>query len=789
MNTIRMNDRDAAYCLSARHIASLYHDGNAETQNIASLRGSESFYREMGNSPAFHENRRKRTDTGDGRTPRTRRRYDSIGVHLTGYGAAGYVPFSSEIHTSYTRIPHLNLMADADAADAGGLQTLLKCKDFKPLAFSEGQSPVNSSPTWKREKGKTLFTPANAEEFAVFLKDCEVLYKRLSAGSSSVKGRPPAHTHGAEFRASDPECFVPTDGLRFFLKSPARSTLRHAFPEPAFGFFRRDTDISEIEKRLLFRSNLLVVKGRFGAGKTTLLNYLAAWWQTAGFADQVFYFDYAKEIRTLREILSAVAERISPSENFSGDFQTVSEKAVSKKLREERHVLILDHAAVLPKKEQREIQEFAAGLRGGKTLVLISSDGNTAQTPDQAAEGNVYELRGLNSRNASMMAKRILARHKIADDRSDADFQKLLACLKGCPLALEHILPLLKRYRSAEVLLMLKSGGAERKKARGFELMLRCIEFVFRFPHVRDLLICLAPFISVINTQGIGCYTEKLRQQPELAHLPFDLLPEMIREAGNEGFLGSQGEISAFSAMEPMFSCVLKAGLYAPGRESVCRAVETAFCQYYDALGKAASRLIRANPVFAKELEYLLIEPEYENLTEALKISLKLCLPVENLYRALRNDSDRKRKCEFLKTSGKAILSGVEKYPPEALKGRTGLEFVRILDEIGRGFLLCGDGSQAQEAYRKALTIWLGNEIYPADRVRRGSAALYHQLGRAAQEQGHWEQARDFFLEDLKITCKYNDRQGMSVTIGNLFRLWKESKNEDIPAAIEAAVA
>jgi len=679
---------------------------------------------------------------------------------------------------------------DADSSGADSLQTLLVCKDFKPFAFSE-----DGSPTWKRERGKTLFTPVNAEEFVGFLKDGEML-SAISASGGHAALCPPY-----EFYEFDAASFSPESGRKFFLKSPAPCTLRHHFPEPAYGFFRPDTDISEIEKLLLFRNNLLVVKGSFGAGKTTLLNYLATWWQTTGLADQVFYFDCSlliktEEIRTLKEILRAIAERIFPSEEFSERyFQSLGQAAVQEmlweKLREERHVLILDHAETLPETPTRDIQEFLAGLSGGRTFVLIGSDKDSAQPLNQAAGYNVYELRGLNFQTASMLAKRILARCKIEDCQGDRDFQKLLAGLKGYPLALEVMLPLLKRYGPAEILLMLKSGTTGGKNAPlRIETLLRCIQFVSVFSpgFQRDMLLCLAPFISVINVKGIGYYTEKLRQQRQLAHLPFDLVPEMIRKAAGEGFLAPQGQISAFSAIQPIFSCVLKAVLYAPGREVVRNAVETAFREYYEALSKAVSRMIRSNSMFAKELEYLLIEPEYENLRAALNISLNSYMPAVNLYRTLSDYSHRNRNRELRKSLGKAVLSGVEKYPQEALKGRTGLEFVKILDEIGRGSLLCKDYSEAEQAYARALTIWLGNETYSADRIRRGSAGLYHQLGRVAQEAGRLEQARDFLLEDLKITYKYNDLSGMKVTLRNLFHLWKESKNEDIPAAVEAVL-
>jgi hypothetical protein len=67
---------------------------------------------------------------------------------------------------------------------------------------------------------------------------------------------------------------------------------RYTPPDPQYGFVGRDIDILQIEKRLLTKRNILLVRGMGGAGKTTLLRHLAAWWHTTGFVQRVFYFGY-----------------------------------------------------------------------------------------------------------------------------------------------------------------------------------------------------------------------------------------------------------------------------------------------------------------------------------------------------------------------------------------------------------------------------------------------------------------------------------------------------------------
>ncbi len=85
---------------------------------------------------------------------------------------------------------------------------------------------------------------------------------------------------------------------------------RYTPAEPHYGFVGRDLDILQIEKRLLTRRNIVLVRGMGGAGKTTLLQHLNAWWRTTGFVKQVFYFGYDEKAWTLQQIMTSIAKRL-----------------------------------------------------------------------------------------------------------------------------------------------------------------------------------------------------------------------------------------------------------------------------------------------------------------------------------------------------------------------------------------------------------------------------------------------------------------------------------------------
>ncbi|MDM8524704.1 NB-ARC domain-containing protein [Desulfococcaceae bacterium HSG8] len=569
----------------------------------------------------------------------------------------------------------------------------------------------------------------------------------------------------------------------------------HAFPSPAYGFVGRDSDISEVEKRLSRCSQLLIM-GMGGVGKTTLLHHLGALWKTTRFVDQAFYFSYDHKVRNRRQIMMEIAERIFSPPEFARNFQPVCEEArqlmLCKKLRAKRHLVILDNAEpladgnlpaenTLSETEQEEIRQFLNQLSDGKTIVLSGSETGMGQ-------GDHYELSGLDSESAAILAERILKQHNAASYLGTPDFEKLLSLLQGCPLALENILPNLESETPGNILrtleaedINLNKGDVETKN----ESIFRCIGYAHSslFPQAQELLNCLAPFTSVINIDGLERYVRQLKRQPSLAHLPFDLWPEMIEGAVSRGLLLPHHRIPAFLQVQTTFPYFLKNRLRAPEQEKKRNAIETAFRKYYDGLSGAARHLMESDKANENKLRQILIEPEYENLLTALKFSLDARVSVINIYTVLSFYPDN-GKHELGLELGNMVLEKLEDYSEEELKGRLGIEFVGIIDDIAKRRLLLGQYSEAELAYKKALAIWLENKEYDADQIRRRSSSFYHQLGRVAQEQCQWEKSQKYFLKDLQIAFEYNDKQGMNVTLRNLFRLWKVIGNQDIPKAV-----
>ena len=85
---------------------------------------------------------------------------------------------------------------------------------------------------------------------------------------------------------------------------------------------------------------------------------------------------------------------------------------------------------------------------------------------------------------------------------------------------------------------------------------------------------------------------------------------------------------------------------------------------------------------------------------------------------------------------------------------------------------------QAEHYYQQALQYFIEfNDRY-------SQAKSYGQLGLLAHEQRQWQQAREYLLQALATFVKYNDQRSASITVNNLARLWRDSGDATLPAAM-----
>jgi len=571
----------------------------------------------------------------------------------------------------------------------------------------------------------------------------------------------------------------------------------------AYGFVGRDIDILQIEKRLLTKRNILLVRGMGGAGKTTLLRHLAAWWHTTGFVQHVFYFGYDEKAWTLQQIMTGIAQKLYGPRYYT-DFQSLAPAAqqamLSQDLRSKNHLLILDnlesitgaHLAIqhtLPPGEQAALRSFLTDLAKGHTLILLGSRGGEDWLAKGTFDDNIYELPGLDPEAASTLADRILERNNVTKYRQEEDLRKLIKVLDGFPLALEVVLANLTHQTPTGVLATLQAGDVkldidESKQQdksifeQKTESILRCIDYSHSnlSPEAQQLLLCLAPFTSVIDLGLMKQYTARLQQQSALATLPFERWSEVIQEVINWGLLSPDANIARFLHLQPILPYFLRNRLGMPEQTQIRSAVETAFRQHYDQLGDGLYDLLRSKDPQERQVGQLLTSLEYENLVTALNLALEAQLSILNYYGTLSEyldvTQDQRRGLEL----GQTVLSHLEVYPAEKLSGPLGAEFAGVIDDIARRQLALKEYTAAEASYQKALAILLENRSYDADTIKKLSASIYHQLGMVAQERRQWAQAEQYYQQALQLYIEFNDRYSQASTYHQLGMVAEEQR-------------
>jgi hypothetical protein len=482
----------------------------------------------------------------------------------------------------------------------------------------------------------------------------------------------------------------------------AQRQAQHQPPQPAYGFFGRDVDILRIEKKLLRDGNILLVHGMGGTGKTTLLHHLAAWWQTTGFVDRVFYFGYDEKAWTRQQITHEVAGKLLDPGRFHGSFLALSEQLQQQDLALElagtRHLIILDNLEsvtgsplaiqnTLADDEQAKLKSLLRALRGGRTLVLLGSRGLEEWLAADTFGHNIHELPGLDPEAASDLAERILERHEATRWRTDQAFLDLLKLLDGYPLPLEVVLPNLARQSPAEVLAALQSGseGVDFAGKSKTESILRCIEYSHGnlSPEAQGLLSCLAPFSDVFNTMWLEQYSDRLRKQPALRDLPFDRWTEVLKEAINWGLLSPDPEVSTLLRLQPIFPYFLLNRLNDPQRADERAAIEIAFRELYEAAGDTLYEMLNSKKPEERQVGQMMAGLEYSNLLGALKFALQQHVSILQISSSLDAYLDRAKDHARWVEVGTLILAGFDHYSATQLPGPLGAE---VCCDVGRAW-------------------------------------------------------------------------------------------------------
>ncbi len=571
-------------------------------------------------------------------------------------------------------------------------------------------------------------------------------------------------------------------------------------PDVEYGFYGRDIDILNLERRVLLKNNILLMRGMGGAGKTTLLKHLAWWWRATDFVKQIFYFGYDEKAHTRQEIMLAIAAKLFDRFEFA-NFQAMNESAqqqkLAHKLRAERHLLILDNLesiqggyfAVknpLSPEEQTKLKEFLADLRGTvdafqeQTIVMLGSRSPEEWLKENTFQKNIYDLAGLDAESATQFAEEILRQNAVLKYRNDDDFKKLLKLLAGFPLPMKVVFENLKRQSPSQILTALQAGDVNFSTGTAEERtkdILKCIEYSHSniAPEKQELLLCLAPFTSVVNRPYFNYYVEELKKHEALAHLQHELWDEVFTESIQRGLM-SQQEDSSVVQLQPILPYFLKTEWQKTERAAFKQAVQMAFRDYFNGVSRSINGLMKSKIADEKMMGQFLASLEFENVDTCLEYALTAQTSILSPYNLLASYYDVMQNQEAGLNLGTKVFQRMETYASEILAGAIGLEFVAVLDDIAMRQLNLKRFVEAENSYKKALELFASNHSQDEVQKKRVRGSIYHQLGMVAQEQREWQKAGDYYQQAIQICIEFNDRYEQAFTFHQLGMVAEEQR-------------
>ena len=178
-----------------------------------------------------------------------------------------------------------------------------------------------------------------------------------------------------------------------------------------------------------------------------------------------------------------------------------------------------------------------------------------------------------------------------------------------------------------EVLAALRAGNVDLDQGDPQDKtasILGCIDYAFGnlAPAWQKLLLCLAPFASVLYVPGLSAYSVALQRQPGLADLSFADWDKVLQEAAQRGLLGPHPQFKSFLSLQPVLLFFLRNFLQDPAQAQMKTAVEQAFREYYYGLEGELFQMMGSKQPQQQQTGQIFTGLEYENLYTALQLAL-----------------------------------------------------------------------------------------------------------------------------------------------------------------------
>ena len=590
--------------------------------------------------------------------------------------------------------------------------------------------------------------------------------------------------------------FTPEERIDYYKREKKRR--ENIQLESFYEFVGRDIDILQIEKSLLTRPNILLVRGMGGVGKTALFRHLEAWWLITGFVQHTFYFSYKEKAWTIQEIMTNIAQKLG--DNYYAEYlqmpEDLRQTKLIKDLNTSRYLLIIDHLETisgtgitvrheLPRNEQVALHSFLKGLWHGQTLVLLGSRGEEDWLKKDTFNDNMYKLPLLDPEAASTLAKHILEKNHAEKYLLEDAFQELIMLLNGFPLAMEVVLARLTKQTPKEIIHAL---GAEDEN-EGVDVIAKriidCISYLYCYlsPEVQQMQLCLAPFNRTLRQEPtLILYLPYLQQQSVLVDLPFTYWLAMIQEAKNWGLLTPNPDTPQVLHLQPSFSFFLQGRLDIPEQAKEKQAIETAFMLLYEQISNSIYLQLSSEDQNISRTAQNLAKLECPNIEAALHLGLReqvsIYWPFQALFKHYDIDRDTNNSAtdSALKLA-QTILNSMEEYSPEIREGSLCRDYIRVISKVAFQQAIIHQYSEAKLTYLQVLSSLPRLKCLNEYEHNKWEADTYLELGNLAFDQNQFSDAERYYKQALQIKEKLDDPHALVIIYKRLGDLAQQQNN------------
>jgi tetratricopeptide (TPR) repeat protein len=519
-------------------------------------------------------------------------------------------------------------------------------------------------------------------------------------------------------------------------------------------FVGRDYDLLRLERGLR-RSGVVLLQAIGGMGKTALACELGRWWlQTKG-CERVFFSSFAQGA-TVVQVVGLVGRSIF-GDRFLPWLIEQQYKEVVRYLKAHGCLLIWDNfepvhgfpagnPALLSAAELLGLRKFLVDLRGGKSGVVITS---RREEEWLRCDYELVELRGLRDADAKELAGVILAGRGIDRATLPPEYLELFKILRGHPLSLRVILPLLKSQSPSVVLAGLRSG-----EAKGLDELELSLDYSFQglSAKAQRHLPFLGLFVDRVDVDWLSLFSSDPGDADGQAYqgvfgdnLTKDTWQGLLEEAKQAGVLTLLG--NGIYQIHPALPWYLKKRLVAEYGNKL-DLLEQRLLIFYASLAGSYDQQLVGNA----EVAMFVLRMEEPNLLQQLRLAEQCSRwsEAQFILQALGELYKRNgRRSEFRVLRDRGLGCVGQDLKTAKAQGKDAFNlWMYIKGEDANELLQVRDLAGAGAVYKEILDELLSlNDPSMDNKV----AVAYHQLGRVAEEQRQFDTAIEYYQKALKI--------------------------------------